>query len=97
MQEIDGFIDTTINRLSGESGSMHSTFYIDLRSYQDRITQRLVEDTINICQSRGLNAERSGDGLRVDVNLNSCFMNPKQAEHFNLALDHTRTMHGNHI
>lgn len=97
MKEIDGFIDTTINRLSTDQGTMHSVFYIDLRSYQTRITQQLVDKSIKACSSRGLRAERNGDGLTVNVSLNSCLMTPAQTITFNEALNHTRTVHGNFI
>lgn len=97
MKEIDSLIDTTINRLSGESGTMHSTFYIDLRSYQTRITKRLVEDAMKVCQSRGLYAEQVEGGLKVDVDLSTCFMNPQQTTLFNAALNFTRAVHGNHF
>lgn len=95
MHQIDGFIDTAINRLSSASGSSVSHFYVDLRSYQQRITQNLVEQCIRLCQSRGLSVERQGDGLIVTVDLDTCFLNPKQALFYNGALEYTRTMHGN--
>lgn len=97
MRDIDGFIDNAITRLASESGSTRSTYYVDLRSYQQRITQNLVEQCTTICNSRGLKAERSGDGLMVTVDLHSCFFNPVQARAYEMALNYTRTMHGNHL
>ncbi|MGP5327773.1 hypothetical protein [Vreelandella titanicae] len=100
MQQIDTCIYTTINRLSGESGSMESKFYIDLfAAHPDRkrITEKLVEESISLCRSRGIGAEVSGDGLMVTINLYSCYLSPEQAKLFNTALDYTRTMHGNHV
>lgn len=97
MQQIDSFIDTTINRLSSESGYTDSSFYVDLRSFQQRITQNLVNQCIEVCASRGLHAERKGDGLVITVNLNTCFLNPNQSIAYNTALAYTRTVHGNHI
>ena len=100
MQQIDTCIYTTINRLSGEGGSMESKFYIDLfAAHPDRkrMTEKLVGESISLCQSRGISAEANGDGLMITINLNSCFMSPDQAKEFNAALHHTRSMHGNHI
>jgi len=100
MQQIDTCIDTTINRLSSESGRMNSNFYLDLRDiYPDRqrITDKLVAQAIDLCQSRGVHAERSGDGLTMVVDLHRCYLNPRQAADFNAALDYTRTVHGNQL
>jgi len=97
MHQIDGFINTAIHRLSSESGSTVSHFYVDLRSYQQRITQNLVDQCVRLCQSRGLSSERQGDGLIVTVNLNSCFLNPNQALQYNAALTYTRTVYGNNL
>lgn len=97
MQQIDSFIDTTINRLAGESGTTNSSFYVDLRSFQQRITQNLVAQCIALCASRGLHAERNGDGLVITVNLNSCFLNPSQSVAYNTALAYTRNVHANHL
>lgn len=41
MQQLDFFIDTTINRLSSEAGVTRSSFYVNLRDFQQRITQNL--------------------------------------------------------
>lgn len=95
MQQLDSFIDTTINRMSGESGSTRSSFYVDLRAFQQRITQNLVDQCIQLCQTRGLSAERNGDGLVVTVDLNSCFLNVQQSALYNAALAYTRQVHGN--
>lgn len=98
MQQIDACIDTTINRLSSESGRMHSSFYFNLRDQNPgrmRITEKLVAQAIDLCESRGLHVERNGDGLTVIVDLNRCSLNPRQAELFNAALDYTRSVHGN--
>ncbi len=98
MHQLDGFIETAINRLSSEAGTMSSNFYVDLRdSDRQRITQSFVDQCINLCNSRGIRAERSGDGLFIHVDLHSCYMNSKQSELFNTALNYTRTYHGNHI
>jgi hypothetical protein len=97
MQQIDTFIDTAINRLSSEQAPIVSMFYIDLRTFQNRITTKLVENCIAMCNARGLIAEKVGDGLAVTVNLNSCLFNPRQADAFNVALAYTRQMYGNHL
>lgn len=97
MAQIDSFIDTTINRFSSEGGESIGKFYVDLRSLQQRITQNLVDQCIEICESRGLKAERRGDGLIITVNLNTCYLNPSQSLNFNAALNYTRTVHGNNL
>lgn len=98
MQQIDSCIETTINRLSSEAGTMVSNFYLDLRSPgRQRITEKLVEQSIDLCRSRGIYAEREGDGLFVRVDLRTCYLNPGQAEMFNVAIGYTRSVHGNHL
>lgn len=98
MQQIDNFIETTINRLSSESGTMSSNFYVDLRDDgRQRITQNYIDQCINLCASRGISAERSGDGLLIHVNLQYCYLNSKQSILFNTAINHTRSIHGNHL
>jgi hypothetical protein len=97
MQQLDSFIDVTINRLASEAGSTRSSFYVDLRTFQQRITQNLVAQCTAICASRGLHAERNGDGLVITVDLNLCFLNPNQSILYNTALAYTRATHGNHI
>ena len=95
MHQLDTFIDTAINRLSSEQGTMVSSFYIDLRAIQSRITAKLVDQSIAMCSSRGLLASRVGDGLSVMVDLRTCVLNPVQAAAFNMALNYTRQVHGN--
>lgn len=97
MKQLDDFIDATINRLSSEHGTMIGTFYIDLRAIQTRITSKLVDQSISMCESRGLHAKRVGDGLSVTVDLQTCIMNSTQAAAFNLALNYTRQVHGNYL
>ena len=97
MSQLDTFIDTTINRLSSENGTTRSIFHIDLRSMQQRITQKLVDQCTSLCASRGLQAERKGDSLIVTVDLGTCFLNPSQSTAYNTALSYTRTVHGNHL
>lgn len=100
MQEIDSFIDTTINRLSGANGTMVSNFYVGIRESnpdRQRITQGLVNQDIALCQSRGIYAERQQDGLMISVDLNRCFLNQQQSVAFNTALEYTRQIHGNSI
>ncbi|ARW18357.1 hypothetical protein [Komagataeibacter europaeus] len=97
MRQIDDFIDAALDRLSSEHGVTISRFYVDLRSYQQRITPRLVEQCVGICEARGLYAERQGDGLYVVVDLNTCFLNPSQALVFSTALAFTRSQYGNHV
>lgn len=97
MREIDNMIDAAINRLAGENGSKVSNFFVDLRDYQKRITQNLITQCIDACHSRGLNAERHGDGLSITVHLDHCSLNPRQAVAFSTALNYTRAIHGNHI
>jgi len=79
------------------AGITRSSFYVDLRSLQQRITQNLVDSCIQMCSSRGLYAERSGDGLVVTVDLNTCLLNGQQSALYNTALAYTRQVHGNHL
>ncbi|ATG93104.1 hypothetical protein QRO08_09700 [Paracidovorax citrulli] len=97
MHQLDDFIDTTINRMSGESGVKTGRFYVELRSLQQRVTQNLVDQCIALCARRGLQAERDGDGLIVHVNLDTCALNPQQSAAYNVALNYTRRIHGNFI
>lgn len=97
MRQIDDFIDAALDRLSGAQGVTVSCFYVDLRSYQQRITPKLVEQCVRICESRGLGAERDGDGLHVTVDLDTCFLNPSQAVIYRTALAFTRSQYGNHL
>lgn len=97
MNQIDAFIETSINRMAGENGPMQSNFYIDLRESnpdRQRITQALVQKDIELCERRGVHAERQGDGLKVTVDLNSCFLNSKQTDLYNTALNYKREVHG---
>ena len=98
MHQIDACIETTINRLSSESGRMNSSFYFNLRDQnpdRQRITEKLAIQAIDLCESRGLLVERNGDSLNVTVDLNRCSLNPNQADLFNAALNYTRSVHGN--
>jgi len=100
MNTLDQFIDTAINRLGSESGTMASQFFIDPRTYfgRQRITQKLIDDAIALCESRGLYATVDQmNNLLVTVNLGCCRFNPLQAEAFNTALLYTRTVHGNQL
>lgn len=95
--EINICIDSVINRLGSEQATTSGKFIFNLRDYQDRITNKLVDDCIHKCSVRGLVAERDGDNLIVTVDLHTCVMTPLQAHTFNVALDYTRNMHGNHL
>ena len=97
MRQIDDFIDTAIARLSGEEGITRSKFYVDLREYQQRVTQNLVEQCIATCASRGLVAQRNGDGLFIVVDLDTCAFNSNQARNYQVALNYTRSVHGNQM
>lgn len=97
MREVDSFIETALTRLASETGQTRSSFYVDLRSMQTRITQSLVDQCVDICESRNLSVTRVGDGLNVTVDLNTCYFNAFQAQKHELALQYTRSMHGNHI
>ncbi|QIZ46678.1 hypothetical protein DWV07_07145 [Dickeya zeae] len=98
MRQIDNFIETAINRLSSEAGTMSSNFYVDLRdASRQRITQSYVNQCIDLCNSRGISAERSGDGLLIHVDLQSCYLNANQSMLFNTAINYTRSMHGNYL
>ena len=59
MSHIDDLINAAIDRLSCDGGLVHQ-FYIDLRTYQQRITQQQVDRSINACQSRGLYVSGGG-------------------------------------
>ncbi|KOB16687.1 hypothetical protein [Xanthomonas arboricola] len=96
-QQLDIFIDTSINRLSGESAPMLGRYVVDLRSFQQRITQKLVDECIAACTARGIKAERDGASLFIGVDLARCVMNQSQALNYTNALNHTRMVHGNTI
>ena len=96
-EQLDTFIDTTIQRLSSEAGVMRAKYRVDLRDIQQRITQPLVDKCVAQCSSLGLEAERTGDSLVVTVDLHKCVMNVAQAKAFNSALDYTRVTHGNQL
>ena len=85
--QIDIFINTTINRFSSNDGPSTSCFYVDLREYQNRITEKLVNDCISKCNARGLDAERIDDGLSVTVNLNKCTFTTSQSNMYNEAMN----------
>ena len=53
-----------------------------------------IETTINRLSSE---AGREGNGLLVRVDLRTCYLNPGQAEMFNIAIGYTRSVHGNHL
>lgn len=89
-RDIDVFIDTAIDRFSGESTPSVSKFHVDLRDYQRRITNNLVSNCIAACEARGLEAERHGDSLVVTVRLDKCFFNASQAGMYRNALDFAR-------
>ena len=100
MKILDQFIDTAINRLSNERGSMVSEFFIDLRAHfeRTRVTQKLIDDTIALCNSRGLHAKvDSMNNLLITVHLDNCRFNPQQSAAFNTALLYTRQVHGNQL
>jgi hypothetical protein len=97
MTQIDSFIDTSISRLSSEAAPTRSSFYVNLRDFQQRITQNLVDQCQELCASRGLYAERQGDGLVVTVDLSSCYLNHAQSMAYNSALAYTRSYHGNEV
>jgi len=93
MLTIDNFIETAIARLSSDASTMSSNFYVDLRdSDRQRITQAFVDQCIALCRSRGVSAERSGDGLLVHVDLQTCYMNASQSYQFNVSLNYARTI-----
>jgi len=99
MPIIDQFIGTAINRLSSENGSMVSHFFLDLRTIfpdRQRITQKLLDDAISVCASRGIHAQTDQmNNLLISVNLASCRLNYQQAEAFDAALAYARQIHGN--
>jgi len=97
MADIDDMIDSTIFRLAGETGSSVSTFYVDLRNYQRRITDKLVSECISLCNSRGIYAERIGDGLSITINVDTCYLNPSQARAFTSAVTFTQSAYGNRL
>ena len=93
-RDIDTFIDTAIDRFSGDTMREVSKFHVDLREYQQRITSNLVNNCIDVCESRGLKAERNGDSLVVTVKLDSCFFSVTQANRYRNVLDYARRVHG---
>ena len=97
MADIDAMIDSAIFRLAGETGSAVSTFYVDLRNYQRRITDKLVLECISLCNSRGIHAERIGDGLSITINVDTCYLNPSQARDFTSAVTFTQSAYGNRL
>lgn len=94
MNAIDEFIDTSINRFCSEAAPVVSEFYFDLRSGLQRISERAVTDAIELCNVRGLDAERINDGLIIKVNLNICRFNPSQTAAYNASLNYIRAAHG---
>ncbi|MCP1237843.1 hypothetical protein NKW55_14815 [Gluconobacter kondonii] len=97
MNDIDNMIESAIFRLAGESGNSISTFYVDLRNYQQRVTEKLVSDCISLCNSRGIDAERQGSGLSIKVNLETCHLTPMQAKSFTDAVVFTQATYGNRL
>lgn len=97
MTEIDTMIDSAIGRLSTSNGSSVSYYYIDLKKYQTRITNKLVSQCIFILGTRGIYSERQGDGLSVTIDLNKCSFNPSQSNYFNAALSHAMIHHENDV
>lgn len=89
MDEIDTMINAAIARLSS-GGFLVSFFSVDLYSLQRRITEKLIRQCIEDCNSRGLAAYRQGNYLKITVDLEKCFFNPEQAEYFQLSLVHAR-------
>ena len=71
-----------------------SKFHVDLRDYQQRITKNLVNSCIDICQSRGLEAEKNGDSMIITVRLSRCVFNIQQASRYRSALDYARRVYG---
>lgn len=97
MAVLDQFIDVAINRLASENASMLSHFYLDLRNLEgrQRVTQKLLNDAIAICNSRGLNAIPDHMGnLQITVDLRNCRFNQYQAVSYNNALQYVRNNHG---
>ena len=91
--QLDTFIDTAITRMSGD-GTYISKFYVDLKAFQARITEKLVDGCIAKCMERGLSAERTGDGLTVTVDLRTCVMNYSQAATYHVAVQYVRQVLG---
>lgn len=89
MREIDEMIETAITRVS-TGGPLVSVFSINLYDYQRRITDKLVSQCISLCSNRGLEAERQGSCLQIIVNLETCYLNPRQSEYFNVSLGYAR-------
>ena len=98
MQIIDDFIDASIDRLSSESGTMISHFFLALRmAFPDRqrMTQNLVDIAIEALVSRGLIVNQVvGGQIGVTVDLNRCHFNSQQARYFSAALGYVRETHG---
>lgn len=98
MGVVDHFIDTAIMRFSGRDGVTISHFYLDIReifSDRQRITQNLKDDVVHTLESRGLDVESiDNTTFYVTVDLNKCFFNYRQAQHFKEALQYVRTEYG---
>lgn len=101
MQIIDDFIDTAIDRLSCEDGVMVSYFYLDVREIfpdRQRITQNLIDSSIDTLESRGLIIERVvGTTINITVNLHKCLFNHYQSKNYSVALSYVRNTHGQHL
>lgn len=95
--ELSSFIDTTILRYSSENGSPAARYVINLRHYQSRITDKLVNECLSACDRMGLTAERIGDAVFIDVNLNRCTFSSRQAREYQTAVNYRRTIHGHDL
>lgn len=83
MNDIDKFITATISKMTQTDKLCVSTYHIDLKTYQPRVTERLVANTIKACHLRGVEVEIRGKGAIVTVDLKTCYMNPPQVNYFN--------------
>lgn len=86
MSQIETYIETSLNRFAHPSGEPVSHFYIDLREGRQRISKKLVDETVNLLESRGLQVEQLSDGLSIRVDLSQCFFNSDQADAYNRIL-----------
>lgn len=100
MKIADDFINTAIARLSSGSCEMVGYYFVDLRmvfSDRQRITQNLIENAVNVFNSRGLGVTVNGALINVTVDLNRCYLSHQQSLDFSTALTHARVVLGCNI
>lgn len=101
IRAVDQLIDTSIHRLSTSESVMVYGYRLDLLALFDRVrlTQKLKNDSIEFCNSRGIQALEDvyTGGLLITIDLRTCMLNYQQAQDFNTALTYARQFHGDDV